>query len=64
MIVVVTGTDLKQDRISFPAPDITVQCLVILSCILEIPFPNFSLETSHPDEIFAVSPSSSWQILW
>jgi hypothetical protein len=42
---------------SFAAPDITVECLVILPCVLETPVQNFSLETSHPDRIFASSLS-------
>jgi len=37
---------------SLVAPDITVEWLVILPCVLETPVPNFSLETSHPDRGF------------
>jgi len=42
---------------SLAAPDFTVEWLVILPCVLETPVPNFRLETSHPDRIFASSLS-------
>jgi hypothetical protein len=42
---------------SLAAPDITVEWLVILTCVLETLVPNFRLEISHPDRIFASSLS-------